>query len=112
MNSEPKDPQAAGRSITTLASREIYRNPWMRLREDEILRSNGKRGIYGVVDKDDCAIILPIDNDRIWLVEQFRYTIQQRALELLHQPNPVVVDRQDNGEVILIHYPINAALAI
>ena len=82
MNSEPKDPQAAGRSITTLASREIYRNPWMRLREDEILRSNGKRGIYGVVDKDDCAIILPIDNDRIWLVEQFRYTIQQRALEL------------------------------
>ncbi len=76
------DPQSAGRSITTLASREVYRNPWMRLREDDILRSNGERGIYGVVDKEDCAIILPIDNDRIWLVEQFRYTIQQRALEL------------------------------
>jgi ADP-ribose pyrophosphatase len=84
MKSEPQatDPKAAGRSITTLASREVYRNPWMRLREDEILRSNGERGIYGVVDKEDCAIILPIDNDRIWLVEQFRYTIQQRALEL------------------------------
>lgn len=54
----------------------------MRLREDEILRSNGQRGIYGVVEKDDCAIILPIDGDRIWLVEQFRYTIQERALEL------------------------------
>jgi ADP-ribose pyrophosphatase len=76
------DPNAAGPSITTLASREIYRNPWLRLREDEILRSNGKRGIYSVVDKDDCAIILPIDNNKIWLVEQFRYTIQQRALEL------------------------------
>ncbi|MGO9435847.1 MAG: NUDIX domain-containing protein [Terracidiphilus sp.] len=69
-------------SITTLSSREVYRNRWMRLREDEILRSNGQRGIYSVVDKDECAIILPIDNDRIWLVEQFRYTIQQRALEL------------------------------
>jgi ADP-ribose pyrophosphatase len=69
-------------SITTLASREIYRNPWMRLREDEILRSNGQRGIYGVVEKDESAIILPIDGDRIWLVEQFRYTIQERALEL------------------------------
>lgn len=69
-------------SITTLASREIYRNPWMRLREDEILRSNGKRGIYGVVEKDEAAIILPIQDDRIWLVEQFRYTIQEQAIEL------------------------------
>jgi len=69
-------------SITTLSSREIYRNQWMRLREDEILRSNGQRGIYGVVEKDDAAIILPIDGNRIWLVEQFRYTIQERALEL------------------------------
>ncbi len=75
-------PEGVGHSITTLASREVYRNPWMRVREDEILRSNGQRGIYGVVDKDDCAIILPIDGDRIWLVEQFRYTIGQRALEL------------------------------
>jgi len=71
-----------GPSITTLASREVYRNHWLRVREDEILRSNGNQGIYGVVEKDDCAIILPIDRGRIWLVEQFRYTIQERALEL------------------------------
>ena len=54
----------------------------MRVREDEILRSNGEKGIYGVVEKHDGAIILPIEDGRIWLVEQFRYTIQQRALEL------------------------------
>jgi len=54
----------------------------MRLREDEILRSNGQRGIYGVVEKHESAIIMPIDNGRIWLVEQFRYTIQKRAIEL------------------------------
>jgi 8-oxo-dGTP pyrophosphatase MutT (NUDIX family) len=69
-------------SITTLSTREVYRNRWMRVREDEILRSNGQRGIYGVVEKHDGAIILPIDGDRIWLVEQFRYTIQERVLEL------------------------------
>jgi len=33
-------------SIATVASREVYRNHWMRVREDEILRSNGKKGIY------------------------------------------------------------------
>jgi len=74
-------PEAAP-SITTLSTREIYCNHWMRLREDEILRSNGQKGIYGVVEKDDAAIILPIDQGRVWLVEQFRYTIQERALEL------------------------------
>ena len=69
-------------SIKTLTTREVYRTHWMRVREDEILRSNGKPGIYGVVDKDDSAIILPIDGDRIWLVEQYRYPISERALEL------------------------------
>lgn len=73
-------------SITTLSTREVYRNPWLSVREDQILRSNGKPGIYGVVDKEDCAIIIPLDLERdggrVWLVEQFRYTIRQRCLEL------------------------------
>lgn len=69
-------------AIRTLSSREVYRNRWMRVREDAIERDNGTPGIYGVVDKQDCAIILPIDGDHIWLVEQYRYTIGERALEL------------------------------
>ena len=79
---DDNDGHGADRSITTLSSREVYRNSWMRVREDEILRSNGQKGIYGVVEKHDGAIILPIDDGRIWLVEQYRYTIQERALEL------------------------------
>lgn len=69
-------------SIRTLGTREIYRNPWLRLREDSIERSNGSPGIYSVVEKDDCAVIIPIQDDTIYLVEQFRYTIQQQSLEL------------------------------
>lgn len=69
-------------SIRTLNSREVYRNPWLRLCEDQIERSNGSKGIYGVVEKDDCAVILPIEGNTIYLIEQYRYTIGQRALEL------------------------------
>jgi len=73
-------------SIQTLSSRVVYQNPWMTVREDRILRSNGKEGIYGVSDKDDSAIIIPIQTvngeDFVWLVEQFRYTVQERCLEL------------------------------
>ena len=78
-------------SIRTLSSREVYRNKWMSLREDRIERlhadGHGVEGIYSVVDKDECASILPIDRDpvhgdHIYLVEQFRYTIQQRCVEI------------------------------
>ena len=81
-NREDPVPDAPVPSITTLSSREVYRNSWMRVREDEILRSNGKKGIYGVVEKDDSAIIIPLDGDRIWLVEQYRYPTQEQAIEL------------------------------
>lgn len=53
----------------------------MRVYEDRILRSNGVEGIYGVVEKDESAIILPVEAGRVWLVEQFRYAIGERALE-------------------------------
>jgi len=69
-------------SIRVLSSREVYRNKWLRVREDQVERSNGARGIYGVVDKEDCAIILPIEADTIYLIEQFRYTVLERCLEL------------------------------
>jgi ADP-ribose pyrophosphatase len=72
----------SGPTITTLSSREVYRNKWLRIREDRILRSSGKSGIYGVVEKNPGAIILPIDRGRVCLVEQFRYTIGERVLEL------------------------------
>ena len=78
----PQADSIPGRSITTLSSREVYRNHWMRVREDEILRANGEKGIFGVVEKHDGAIILPIVDDHIWLVEQYRYTIEERAIEL------------------------------
>jgi ADP-ribose pyrophosphatase len=68
-------------SIKTLDTREVYRNQWMSLREDRIERSNGVEGIYSVVDKDDCAVIIPLAGEELYLVEQFRYTIQQRCLE-------------------------------
>ena len=53
----------------------------MTVREDEIERDNGTRGIYGVVEKPDSAIIIPVEGDSIYLVEQFRYPIRAKALE-------------------------------
>lgn len=73
-------------SIKTISSREVYRNPWTSVREDIIERANGQRGIYGVIDKDPAAIIIPLEHtsegDFLWLVHQFRYTVQGTYFEL------------------------------
>ena len=71
--------------IKTISSREVYRNPWTSVREDVIERANGKRGIYGVIDKAPASIIIPLDHapegDFVYLVEQFRYTVGGRFME-------------------------------
>ena len=73
-------------SIKTISTREVYRNPWTSVREDVIERSDGQRGVYGVIDKDPAAIIIPLEHtpqgDFIWLVRQFRYTVQGTYFEL------------------------------
>ena len=69
-------------SIRTVSSREVYCNRWIRVREDEVVRADGGHGIYGVVEKADGAVILPVDGDHIWLVSQYRYPVGERGLEL------------------------------
>lgn len=64
-----------------IASREVYRNPWMSVREDAVRRADGSTGIYGVVDKPDFALVLPRTERGFWLVQQYRYPIGRRAWE-------------------------------
>ncbi|AMO62851.1 NTP pyrophosphohydrolase [Mycolicibacterium phlei] len=64
-----------------LASREVYRNPWMTLREDDIRRPDGTGGVYAVVDKPTYALVIAMDGDRIRLVEQYRYPLGARRWE-------------------------------
>lgn len=67
--------------IRRLASREVYRNNWMILREDDIRRPDGSAGIYAVVDKPAYALVIARDGDRFRLVEQFRYPVGLRRWE-------------------------------
>jgi 8-oxo-dGTP pyrophosphatase MutT (NUDIX family) len=75
-------------SIKTISSREVYRNAWTRVREDVIER-DGVRGLYGVVEKDPACIVIPLEvitsgkdaGEFLYLVEQFRYTVQGKYLE-------------------------------
>ncbi|MDI6098933.1 NUDIX hydrolase [Actinoplanes sp. NEAU-A12] len=67
--------------IRTLRSREVYRNAWMSVREDDILHADGSPGSYGVVSKPDYALIIPRDGGLLHLVEQYRYPVSERFWE-------------------------------
>ncbi|MGA8940386.1 MAG: NUDIX hydrolase [Acidobacteriaceae bacterium] len=72
--------------IRTISSREVYRNPWCRVREDVIERSDGARGIYGVMDKEPAVLVIPLERvdgeEFVWLVRQYRYTVGDSYYEL------------------------------
>lgn len=62
----------------TVSSREIYKNPWMRLREDIAAMPNGKTTIYGVIECNDCVAVLPfVDTEHVVLVRQYRYIFEE-----------------------------------
>ncbi len=91
--------------IETIGTRIVYQNRWMRVREDAIRRSDGREGVYGVIEKTDFVVIAPIENGIIHLVEQYRYPVKQRYWELPQgswedQPgtNPEVLARAELRE--------------
>lgn len=58
----------------TRATREVYRNPWIRVREDLVELPNGNTTIYGVCEMNECVGILPfLDDEHVVMVRQYRY---------------------------------------
>jgi 8-oxo-dGTP pyrophosphatase MutT (NUDIX family) len=67
--------------VETLDTKRVYANPWMSVREDTVRRPDGSTGIYAVVDTPDIALIVPSDQERLHLVEQYRYPVAGRRWE-------------------------------
>jgi len=68
----------------TLSTRTVYDNPWIRVREDQVLRPDGRPGIYGVVHYKNLAIgVVAIDAEGyVHLVGQHRYPFNKYSWEI------------------------------
>ena len=68
----------------TLSTEVKYNNPWISVREDQVLNPGGGQGIYGVVSMKNKALgIVPIDADgNTWLVGQYRYPLNEYSWEI------------------------------
>ena len=75
--------QAAENPWRTLDSRRVYENPWISVREDSVLRPDGEPGIYGVVHYKNTAVgVLPVEDDHVYLVGQYRYPLERYSWEI------------------------------
>lgn len=64
-------------------SREVYKNPWITVREDEVTRPDGKSGIFGVINYGEGVCILPMDKDKnVYLIKEYMYAIESYDFEL------------------------------
>ena len=55
-------------------AREVYRSPFLVLREHGVITPDGREAIYGVVHCGDCVGVLPfVDDDHVLLVRQHRF---------------------------------------
>jgi 8-oxo-dGTP pyrophosphatase MutT (NUDIX family) len=63
------------------STRVVYENRWMRVHEDRLEREDGSPGLYGWIEKPPAAMIVPVDDGHVWLVEQFRHPVGRRFWE-------------------------------
>lgn len=68
---------------TTILSRRIYKNPYIEVVEDKVIKPNGSKGIYGFVKTRKTVGIVPVDKYlNFYLCRQFRYIFKEESWEI------------------------------
>ena len=63
-------------------TREIYEDPWIQLRRDEVIRPDGAPGHYSVVRIKPGVTVLALDDQgQAHLTEEFHYAVGRTTLE-------------------------------
>ncbi len=78
----------------------MYSNPWISVREDQVITPGGGNGIYGVVSMKNKAIgIIPIDAEgNTWLVGQYRYPLNEYSWEIPMGGGPVELSPLESAQ--------------
>lgn len=67
--------------FTVISSKQVYKNPWIEVVEDKIIRPDGKEGMYGVVRDFGGVSVLPLDaNGDVYLKREYAYAINQEEI--------------------------------
>jgi ADP-ribose pyrophosphatase len=63
-------------------TREIYRDPWIAVRVDDVLRPDGEPGIHSIIQIKPGVCVLALDAERnVYLTEEFHYAVGRVTIE-------------------------------
>lgn len=87
----------------TLSSKVVYQNPWLKLRENSVIRPNGQKGIYAVIERGGSVFIVAMNTKKeIFFVGQHRYTTNMYSFEIpaggLDNERPLVAAKRELWE--------------
>lgn len=69
---------------TILSYKTVYKNPWIDVREDQVIRPDGKPGIFGVVIMKSGISVLPLDDKgNVYLTEEYHYAVERVTTEVI-----------------------------
>lgn len=67
-----------------VSSREVYRDPWIEVQRDEVIRPDGEPGSHCVVRMKPGVSVLPLDDEgMVYLTDEFHYGIGCEAIEVV-----------------------------
>lgn len=83
-----------------LHEKNIYDNPWINLKEYDVINPSGGKGIYGKVHfKNHAIAIIPLDEDlNTYLVGQYRFVLNQYSWEIPEGGGPLESDILDSAK--------------
>lgn len=69
----------------TLNISEVYDNPWINVKQHDVITPSNTDGIYGIVHFKNYAIgVIPIDKDgNTYIVGQYRYPLKKYSWEII-----------------------------
>jgi hypothetical protein len=80
-----------------IESHEVYRDPWVAVRRDNVIRPDGKPGTHSVVMLKPGVTVLAIDDEtNVYLTEEFHYGVGRITIE-------AVSGGIEPGEALSIH---------
>ena len=64
-----------------LNTTEVYTDPWLKVRKDDVIRPDGNPGTHSVVTIKHGVCVLAYQDDTIYLTKEFHYAVGRVTLE-------------------------------
>ena len=65
-----------------LSSKTVYKNPWIEVKEEEVISPSGQRKVFGTVDNGEGVQIVAVnDKKEVYLIREYYYVLKEYGIQ-------------------------------